>query len=89
MSLISPYNLYKWGNSLTIGIKILISTKRPAPKEYVQSFQLDQCALTITQVDQYITLKIPHDLIAQWKREGYTHLYLCGIRLILTLLQLE
>ena len=30
-------------------------------------------------------LKIPSELISNWKREGYTHLHLGGIRLILTL----
>ncbi|KAH9680032.1 hypothetical protein KPL71_026386 [Citrus sinensis] len=30
-------------------------------------------------------MEIPSDLIANWKREGYTHLHLGGVRLILTL----
>ena len=63
----------------------MISTKRPAPKEYVQSSQLDQCALQATQSEQYVTLEIPTDLVSQRKREGYTHLDLGGVRLILIL----
>ncbi|KAH9801824.1 hypothetical protein KPL71_001170 [Citrus sinensis] len=35
--------------------------------------------------EQYVTMEIPSDLVANWKREGYTHLHLGGVRLILTL----
>ena len=61
--------LYKWSH----------------PKEYIQSSRLDQCALKATSAEQYVTLEIPSELISNWKREGYTHLHLGGIRLILTL----
>ena len=30
-------------------------------------------------------MDIPTDLVSNWKREGYTHLHLGGVRLILTL----
>ena len=85
MPLLSPYHLYKRENSLTRGIRTLIHTDRPAPKEYVQSSRLDQCALSASQAEQYVTLEIPPELIVQWKRKGYTHLHLGGVRLILTL----
>ena len=85
MPLISPYQLYKCGNTFTRSIRTLISTKRSTPKEHVQSSRLGQCALQATQTEQYVTLEIPTDLIAQWQREGYTHLHLGGVRLILTL----
>ena len=81
----SPYNLYKQKTSLTRSIRTLISTKRPLPKEYIQSSRLDQCALQASQSEQYVTMEIPSDLVATWKREGYTHLHLGGVRLILTL----
>ncbi|KAH9769457.1 hypothetical protein KPL71_012009 [Citrus sinensis] len=81
----SPYNLYKQKTSLTRSIRTLISTKRPLQKEYIQSSRLDQCALQASQSEQYVTLEIPSDLVANWKRERYTHLHLGGIRLILTL----
>ncbi|KAH9716800.1 hypothetical protein KPL71_021582 [Citrus sinensis] len=83
--LISPYQLYKRPSSFTCSIRTLISTRRPHPKEYIQSSRLDQCSLQATPVEQYVTLEIPSELISNWKREGYTHLHLCGIRLILTL----
>ena len=44
--------------------------------------RLDQCALQATSAE---TLEIPSKLISNWKRDGYTHLHLGGIRLILTL----
>ncbi|KAH9801779.1 hypothetical protein KPL71_001153 [Citrus sinensis] len=83
--LISPYQLYKRPSSFTRSIRTLISTRRPHPKEYIQSSRLDQCALQATSAEQYVTLEIPSELLFNWKREGYTHLHLGGIRLILTL----
>ncbi|KAH9763370.1 hypothetical protein KPL70_001145 [Citrus sinensis] len=53
--------------------------------KYIQSSRLDQCALQATSAEQYVTLEIPSELLSNWKREGYTHLHLGGIRLILTL----
>ena len=81
----SPYNLYKQKTSLTRSIRTLISTKRPLPKEYIQSSRLDRCALQASQSEQYVTLEIPPDLVANWKREGYTHIHLGGVRSIMTL----
>ena len=46
---------------------------------------MDQCSLQDTIVEQYVTLEIPPELISNWKREGYTHLHIGGVRLILTL----
>ena len=83
--IMSPYNLYKQKNSFTRSIQTLISTKRPLQKEYIQSSKLDQCALQVSQSEQYVTLEITPDLVANWKREGYTHLHLGGVRLISTL----
>ncbi|KAH9752125.1 hypothetical protein KPL71_014576 [Citrus sinensis] len=83
--LLSPYQLYKRPSSFTRSICTLISTRRPHPKEYIQSSRLDQCSLQATPAEQYVTLEIPSELISNWKREGFTHLHLGGIRLILTL----
>ncbi|KAH9780741.1 hypothetical protein KPL71_008198 [Citrus sinensis] len=83
--LLSPYHLYKCPSSFTRSIRTLISTRRPHPKEYIQSSRLDQCSLQATPAEQYVTLEIPSEFISNWKREGYTHLHLGGIRLILTL----
>ncbi|KAH9671248.1 hypothetical protein KPL70_017289 [Citrus sinensis] len=83
--IMSPYNLYKQKTSFTRSIRTLISTKRPLLKEYIQSSRLDQCALKASQSEQYVTIEIPSDLVANWKREGYTHLHLGGVQLILTL----
>ncbi|KAH9734719.1 hypothetical protein KPL71_017474 [Citrus sinensis] len=83
--LLSPYQLYKRPSSFTRNICTLISTRRPHPKEYIQSSRLDHCSLQATLAEQYVTLEIPSELISNWKREGFTHLHLGGIRLILTL----
>ncbi|KAH9693484.1 putative phospholipase A2 [Citrus sinensis] len=83
--LISPYQLYKRPSSFTRSIRTLISTRRPHPKEYIQSSRLDQCALQATSAEQYVTLELPSELLSNWKQEGYTHLHLGGIRIILTL----
>ncbi|KAH9744175.1 hypothetical protein KPL70_003574 [Citrus sinensis] len=68
--LISPYQLYKRPSSFTRSIRTLISTRRPHPKEYIQSSRLDQCALQATSAEQYVTLEIPSELLSNWKREG-------------------
>ncbi|KAH9780643.1 hypothetical protein KPL71_008154 [Citrus sinensis] len=83
--IMSHYNLYRQKTSFTRSIRTLISTKRPIPKEYIQSSRLDQCALQASQSKQYVTMEMPSDLVANWKREGYTLLHLGGVRLILTL----
>ena len=83
--LLSPYNLYKRSHSFTRSIQTLISTKRPYPKEYIQSSRLDQCSLQATIAEQYVTLEIPPKLISNCQREGYIHLHIGGVRLILTL----
>ena len=71
--------------AVPVGIKTLISIKRPHPKEYIQSSRLNKCVLQATTAEQYVTLEIPSELISTWKREGYTHLQLGGVRMILTL----
>ena len=83
--LLSPYHLYKRPHSFTRSIRTLISTKIPHPKEYIQSSRLDQCSLQATTAEQYVTLEIPLELISNWQREGYTHLHIEGVKLILTL----
>ncbi|KAH9741807.1 hypothetical protein KPL70_002756 [Citrus sinensis] len=49
------------------------------------SYIPESCALQATSAEQYVTLEIPSELLSNWKREGYTHLHLGGIKLILTL----
>ena len=66
----SPYNLYKRKTSFTRSICTLISTKRPLPKEYIQSSRLDQCALQASQSEQYVTLEIPPDLVETGNAKG-------------------
>ncbi|KAH9705786.1 hypothetical protein KPL70_012003 [Citrus sinensis] len=62
-------SLYKRPSSFTRSIRTLISTRRPHPKEYIQSSRLDQCTLQATSAGQYVTLEIPSELLSNWKRE--------------------
>ncbi|QHO41331.1 polyprotein [Arachis hypogaea] len=57
----------------------------PPPKEVIQSSHLQQCGLKATTAEQYITLEIPPELIQSYLNQGYTHLHLGAVRLILTL----
>lgn len=45
---------------------------------------MDQCNLPTTPQEQYITLTIPPEYIEAWKKEGYTHLHLGAVRLLLS-----
>ena len=63
----SPYHLYKQKTSFTRSIRTLISTKRPLPKEYIQSSRFDQCTLQAFESEQYVTMDIPTDLVSNWK----------------------
>ena len=62
--LISPYHMCKRLGSFIRSIRTLISTRRPQPKEYIQSSRLDQCALQATSTEQYVTMEIPSELIS-------------------------
>ncbi|QHO02684.1 polyprotein [Arachis hypogaea] len=44
-----------------------------------------KCGLKATTAEQYITLEIPPELIQNYQNQGYTHLHLGAVRLILTL----
>lgn len=82
--LVSLYNIYRKYGSLTKCIRSLITSKNPPLREYVQSSKMDQCSLPTTSQEQYITLTIPSEYIEAWKKEGYTHLHLGAVRLILS-----
>ncbi|KAL0287827.1 UNVERIFIED_CONTAM: polyprotein, partial [Sesamum radiatum] len=83
--LISPYNLYRKRGSLPQGIRDLIaSKKRMNQKEQVISSKMDHCSLPASTKEQYVTLSIPPDFISGWKAEGYTHLHLGAVRLVLS-----
>ncbi|KAL0444653.1 UNVERIFIED_CONTAM: polyprotein [Sesamum latifolium] len=82
---ISPYNLYRKRGSLPQGIRALIaSKKRMNQKEQVHSSKMDHCSLPGSTKEQYVTLSIPPDYISSWKAEGYTHLHLGAVRLVLS-----
>ncbi|KAL0455491.1 UNVERIFIED_CONTAM: polyprotein [Sesamum latifolium] len=45
---------------------------------------MDHCSLPASTKEQYVTLSIPPDYISSWKAEGYTHLHLGAVRLVLS-----
>ncbi|XLU75845.1 hypothetical protein S245_034898, partial [Arachis hypogaea] len=49
------------------------------------SFHLQQCGLKATTAERYITQEIPEEPIQNYQDQGYTHLHLGAVRLILTL----
>ncbi|QHO37517.1 polyprotein [Arachis hypogaea] len=57
----------------------------PPVKEVIQTSRLQQCGLQATSAEQYVTIEIPQELIREYLSQGYTHLHLGAIRMILTL----
>ncbi|KAH9752137.1 hypothetical protein KPL71_014580 [Citrus sinensis] len=86
-------NLPKSMNLLTLFSALINYTNAPVllPAVFVLSYPPEDLTLkNISSLlawinEQYVTLDIPSELISNWKREGFTHLHLGGIRLILTL----
>ncbi|KAL4393747.1 polyprotein [Arachis hypogaea] len=85
--LISPYSFYqRQKKSSFTSIRHLIHRNpSPPPKKVIQSSHLQQCGLKATTAEQYITLEILPELIQNYQNQGYTHLHLGAVRLILTL----
>ncbi|KAH9668448.1 hypothetical protein KPL70_021421 [Citrus sinensis] len=54
-------------------------------EEKVRAIQEWLSPTSATTAEQYVTLKIPPELISNWQRESYTYLHIGGVRLILTL----
>ncbi|KAL5843495.1 hypothetical protein ACOSQ4_009453 [Xanthoceras sorbifolium] len=88
MKLICPLvapTMFLRDKSFKRSIQRLISTPRPPVKEYVQSTGLDNCLIPASTAEQYVDLALDHQMIAQWVKEGYSHLHLGAVRIILTL----
>ncbi|KAK3182709.1 hypothetical protein Dsin_029995 [Dipteronia sinensis] len=71
------------GHTFVVVFNILFL--RPPVKEYVQSSALDNCLIPASSAEQYVDLDIGQPLIDQWIREGYSHLHVGAVRIILTL----
>ncbi|KAK0582089.1 hypothetical protein LWI29_021433 [Acer saccharum] len=83
--LLNPYNIFKRNKSMVSRMTRLVS-HRPLPvKEYVQSTGLDNCLIPSTSAEQYVDLEIGQPMINHWINEGYSHLHISAVRLILTL----
>ncbi|KAK3198398.1 hypothetical protein Dsin_021813 [Dipteronia sinensis] len=81
----NPDNIFKRNKSIARRITHLVQQRRPPIKEYVQSTALDNCLISATSAEQYVDLEIGQPLIDQWIREGYSHLHIGAVRIILTL----
>ncbi|KAK0573432.1 hypothetical protein LWI29_007951 [Acer saccharum] len=85
LSLLNPYNIFKRNKSLATRLTRLVHT-RPFPiKEYVQSTGLDKCLIPSSPSEQYVTLSIDQNMIDQWIKDGYSHLHIGSVRIILSL----
>ena len=57
--LLSPYHLYKRPHSFTCSIRTLVSTKRPHPKEYIQSPDWISVPFRLPQLNNMSLWKFP------------------------------
>ncbi|KAK9287575.1 hypothetical protein L1049_015996 [Liquidambar formosana] len=62
--------------------------KRPTQsspvKDYVHASKFDQYHIPSQETEHFVTLTLPHEFIAPWQQEGFTHLHFGAIRLALT-----
>ncbi|MED6124377.1 hypothetical protein PIB30_058404 [Stylosanthes scabra] len=87
LPLINPYSFYHRQKKSTIAsIRHLIHRNQSPPvKEIIQHANIQQCGLKAITAEQYVTIEIPQALIDNYLAQGFTHLHLGAIRLILTL----
>ncbi|KAK2646450.1 hypothetical protein Ddye_021645 [Dipteronia dyeriana] len=83
--LLNPYAVFKRKRSLSRRVTALVQDRSPPIKEYVQPTALDNCLVPASTAEQYVDLEIGQPLIEQWIKEGYSHLYIGAIRIVLTL----
>ncbi|KAK2633765.1 hypothetical protein Ddye_028557 [Dipteronia dyeriana] len=82
---VGSFTIFKRNKSLARRINFLVQYRSPPVKEYIQSTALDNCLVPTTTVEQYVDLQIDQQMIDQWIREGYSHLHIGAVRIILTL----
>ncbi|KAK2636240.1 hypothetical protein Ddye_031032 [Dipteronia dyeriana] len=85
LPLLNPYTVFKRSRSLSRRVTALVQHRFPPIKEFVQSTALDNCLIPASATEQYVDLEIGQPLIDQWIKEGYSHLHIGSIRIILTL----
>ncbi|KAK2659658.1 hypothetical protein Ddye_006191 [Dipteronia dyeriana] len=77
--------IFKRNKSLARKINSLIQHRSPPVKKYIQSTALDNCLVLATSAERFVDLQIYQQMIDQWIREGYSHLHIGAVRIILTL----
>ncbi|KAK2655149.1 hypothetical protein Ddye_008201 [Dipteronia dyeriana] len=85
LPLLNLYTVFKRSRSLSRRVTALVQHRSPPIKEYIQSTALDNCLIPASATEQYVNLEIGQPLIDQWIKEGYSHLHIGAIRIILTL----
>ncbi|KAK2658519.1 hypothetical protein Ddye_005052 [Dipteronia dyeriana] len=85
LPLLNNYTVFKRSRSLFRRVTALVQHRSPPIKEYVQSTALDNCLIPASATEQYVDLETCQPLIDQWIKEGYSHLHIGAIRIILTL----
>ncbi|KAK5824452.1 hypothetical protein PVK06_019226 [Gossypium arboreum] len=79
---VNPYSAYR-KSAFSKSIRTLIKGFAKQVKEYVQSSRFDSFPIYSASPEQFVTLKIPAEFPAEWKRAGYTHIHFGAIRLAL------
>lgn len=84
LHLVNPYSAYqKPSFSPVKSIKSLITTRRKAVKQYVQSSKFDKNLIYRGQEEQFVTLEIPYHFPQEWCQHGYSHIHFGAVRLAL------
>ncbi|KAK2664165.1 hypothetical protein Ddye_002739 [Dipteronia dyeriana] len=84
LPLLNPYTVFKHSKSLARKVTFLFQHCSSPIKEYIQSTTLDNCLVPASTAEQYIDMEIGQPPIEQWIREGYSHLHIGAIRIVLT-----
>ncbi|KAK5820344.1 hypothetical protein PVK06_025391 [Gossypium arboreum] len=81
---VNPYAAYRKSTFSPVkSIRTLIKGSAKQVREYIQASRFDVYPITAASQEQFVTLEIPAEFLAEWKRAGYTHIYFGAIQLAL------
>ncbi|KAK5810874.1 hypothetical protein PVK06_026191 [Gossypium arboreum] len=78
-----PSHQIKSAFSPVKSIRTLIKGSTKQVREYIQASWFDSYPISAASPEQFVTLEIPAEFPAEWKRAGYTHIHFGAIRLAL------
>ena len=83
---INPYQVFSKAKSSTLKrvYNTIVKPKTPPIKEYAQASRFDEHHISSGGAEQYVSLHLEKEFIAQWIKQGYTHVHFGAIRLALT-----